>query len=307
MVGKTTLILVLVMIVAVSAATNLVQFQNTESMKTALVKLSQENNRLVSELNEANKTSTLVTGIIGARNNSSLASNATSPSSQVGTNESDATSQSITAVAVKATAVTDGFFQSVRYQGSIMDITVDIRNGGKGLILVNTEIPTGVDFQTSAKTAVKVAQSITSSDLSSKDIIFSITASGDARDLQAVDGGSAGAAMTTLLVLELEGVQKLNRTVLMTGTISPDGSIGPVGAVPEKAQAAGQYGAKLFLVPRGQGVYQSEECDEKRQGPIVYRTCRSEEKPLTNLTEKNFDMKVVEVKTVQEALTYFDS
>lgn len=42
-----------------------------------------------------------------------------------------------------------------------MDITVDIWDGGKGLVLVNTEVPTGVDFQTSARTAVKIAQLIT--------------------------------------------------------------------------------------------------------------------------------------------------
>jgi len=40
----------------------------------------------------------------------------------------------------------------------------------------------------------------------------------------------------------------------MTGTINSDGTIGPVGGVPEKAQAAGQYHAKIFLVPKGKGV-----------------------------------------------------
>lgn len=71
------------------------------------------------------------------------------------------TSESVTAVADKAVPMTEGFFQTVKYEGAIMDITVDIWDGGKGLVLVNTEVPTGVDFQTSARTAVKVAQLIT--------------------------------------------------------------------------------------------------------------------------------------------------
>jgi uncharacterized protein len=69
-------------------------------------------------------------------------------------------SQSIRAVAVRAKSETDGYFWTVRYQGTVMEIAVGIRDG-KGLVLVNTAIPTGVDFQSSARTAVKIAQSMT--------------------------------------------------------------------------------------------------------------------------------------------------
>ena len=73
--------------------------------------------------------------------------------------------------------------------------------------MVNTEVPTGVDFQTSATTAVKIAQSVTGvTDLNKKDVIFSIKSKGNnsaSNDLQAVDGPSAGAAMTVLLAAEL--------------------------------------------------------------------------------------------------------
>lgn len=118
-------------------------------------------------------------------------------------------------MAVKAVATTDGFFQTVRYEGAVMDIVVEIIENGQGRILVNTEVPTGVDFQSSAKIAVKVAQDLTGIRLSSKDVIFSITAKGNAEDLQAVDGGSAGAAMTILLMMsELQSKSNLNQTVL---------------------------------------------------------------------------------------------
>jgi hypothetical protein len=55
---------------------------------------------------------------------------------------------------------------------------------------------------------VKVAEDLTGVRLSSKDVVFSITAKGNAEDLQTVDGGSAGAAMTILLMMsELQSEQ----------------------------------------------------------------------------------------------------
>ena len=218
----------------------------------------------------------------------------------------DNTSRSITAVAVKQVIVTDGFFQRAQYQGLVMNITVDIKDG-RGLVLVNTEIPAGVDFQTSARTAVKVAQdTVPGADLSHKDVIFSITSGDRESELQAVDGPSAGAAMTLLLVSELRS-QNLDRSVLITGTIEPDGTVGQVGGVPEKALAAGQYGAKILLVPKGEAVYQAQTCQEHQQGPIVYRSCQQENKPLSPATEEKYGMKVVEVENISQALQYFKS
>jgi uncharacterized protein len=317
-----TIIIIMGIVVAGLAVANVFQYLKSDSLQQAVDQLQAKNKELNDSLRSANRTVTtigsppVVTGTIpslptspsqgparsgnSSNNNSNLTGKGTSSLTTT-------TSQSITAVAVKAVPVSDGFFQSIQYQGTAMDIAVDIRDGGKGLILVNTEVPTGVDFQTSAKTAVKVAQSITGADLSKKDIIFSISSRGnESSDLQAVDGPSAGAAMTTLLTSELQG-KELRSDVVMTGTINPDGTVGPVGGVPEKAQAAGQYGAKLFLVPQGQAIYTQQTCQQRTQGPFVYQTCQSEQKPLSDYTEKNYGMKVVEVKDVKEALNYFQS
>ena len=152
---------------------------------------------------------------------------------------------SISAVAVYPVTQGYGFFQTTSYNGTILKITVDVRDG-TGLVLANTAIPEGVDFQNSAKIAAQVAQNVTGVDLSKKDVIFSITT--DNQNLQAVDGGSAGGAMTVLLSSAILG-KSINNHVLMTGTIQSDGTIGPIGAVLEKAQAAANYGAKIFLVP----------------------------------------------------------
>jgi len=211
---------------------------------------------------------------------------------------------SISAVAVSPVIQSDGFFETTRYQGTVLKITVDVREG-TGLVLVNTAIPTGVDFQSSARTAANVAHTITGMDLSKKDVIFSISA-GNNQDLQAVDGGSAGGAMTVLLISDLLG-KNISNQVLMTGTIQSDGTIGPIGAAPEKADAAGQYGAKIFLVPQGQGVMPVQTCNQTREGPVIYQTCSTEEKSLSPAMESKYGMKVIEINNIQDALKYFNS
>jgi uncharacterized protein len=198
----------------------------------------------------------------------------------------------------------DGFFETTQYQGTVLKIMVDVRDG-TGLVLVNTALPTGVDFQTSARTAVSVSHQITGLDLSKKDVIFSISA-GNNQDLQAVDGGSAGGAMTVLLVSDLLG-KNLNNQVLMTGTIQADGTVGPIGAAAEQADAAGQYGAKIFLVPQGQGIMPVQSCTQTKQGPFIYQNCTTEEKSLSPEMESKYGMKVIEINTIQDALKYFNS
>jgi uncharacterized protein len=44
------------------------------------------------------------------------------------------------------------------------------------------------------------------------------------------------------------------KTIVMTGTINSDGTIGPVGGILEKATAAKNIGATTFLVPSGQST-----------------------------------------------------
>ena len=66
-------------------------------------------------------------------------------------------------------------------------------------------------------------------------------------------GPSAGAALTIATIAALKH-DSIRSDVVITGTINADGTIGQIGGVLEKAQAAKDIGAKLFLVPVGQGV-----------------------------------------------------
>jgi len=65
-----------------------------------------------------------------------------------------------------------------------------------------------------------------------------------------VGGPSAGLAFTLALLDQLTpGSLTGDRKVAVTGTISLDGSVGPVGGVVQKTEAAVSAGAKVFLVP----------------------------------------------------------
>ena len=40
--------------------------------------------------------------------------------------------------------------------------------------------------------------------------------------------------------------------ITMTGTINPDGTVGPVGGIPEKIAGTAKAGYKRILIPAGQ-------------------------------------------------------
>ncbi|MDB1089502.1 hypothetical protein PJ985_18235 [Streptomyces sp. ACA25] len=81
-------------------------------------------------------------------------------------------------------------------------------------------------------------------------------------ELANVGGPSAGLLFSLGIVELLDGDGEGGdltggRSVAGTGTIAPDGSVGAVGGVPLKTQAADRDGASVFLVPR-------QECGEAR-------------------------------------------
>lgn len=174
---------------------------------------------------------------------------------------------------------------------------------GDGKVLVNTEPITGADFQSAARAAVEAAKNLLDESLLGYDMIFSIKAP---FEIHEVDGPSAGALMSILLIGIVEG-KALNPYVSMTGTISPDGSIGPVGGIVEKARAAAEAGFKVFLIPEGQGTQVIYEEKVYRKGPfeIVFR-----EPKLINVSEYMWDeygIRVVEVDNLKDAYEFFKS
>jgi len=171
---------------------------------------------------------------------------------------------------------------------------------GEGRVLVNiNQLLFWVDTQDSIRTAKKVAENVTEIDASNVDIIYEIET-----NASIIEGPSAGAAMTIATIAALEN-KTINQSVMMTGTINHDGTIGPVGGIVAKAKASKDVGATLFLVPLGQAVqtyYKPEEyC--KKFGPITY--CTTEYKPERIDVAKEVGIQVKEVANIQEALKYF--
>ncbi|MBI5332777.1 MAG: hypothetical protein HZB65_04340 [Candidatus Aenigmarchaeota archaeon] len=178
---------------------------------------------------------------------------------------------------------------------------------GKGRILVNTNPFIEADTQFSAEMAVSYAMNYTNIEFNEYDTIVSFNMSGTDSRGQVVGGPSAGAALTIAAIAVLEN-KRVRNDVAATGTIEPDGYVGHVGGVFEKAAASGEAGMKIFLVPEGQGkfVYYEKNVTIERRGPFQVR--RVQYVPvnvdLSNYTMTEWNMATYEMTKVEDALAY---
>jgi uncharacterized protein len=190
----------------------------------------------------------------------------------------------------------------VEYRGHVMKADMELREG-EGRVLVNTVPKIGIDIQASARTAVLVAERETGVSLSKTDVILTITSR---EEVEIVDGPSAGAAITVALVATIMK-QDLDPGAFMTGTINSDGSVGPVGGVPEKALAAARNGSKIFYVPKGQGTV--VVLVPKTSHPFPGWTITTYEQEVRELEdyleEQGYSVTIEEVDTVEEAYSKF--
>ncbi len=186
-------------------------------------------------------------------------------------------------------------------EGSMINISVEIRSG-EGRVLVQTKPLMGTVFQDAANTAVYVAQKKTGVQLSDSDIIFSIESQ---KEVPSVDGPSAGALMTSLVVSAIEKTE-LRKDVTMTGTIDQDGHVGAIGGVIEKAKAAKESGKTLFLLPKENSkLVQYVEQTRNVAGMTVTRQV-----PRTTdarqYIEANIGISVEYVDNVDDVMSYAD-
>ena len=181
-------------------------------------------------------------------------------------------------------------YQIATETGTIMNISVEIEPG-LGRVLVQTVPLTGVDFQTAANTAVEVADQKTGFDLTKSDVVFSITSPSP---IQEVDGPSAGALMTLLMVSAMEK-RPVDQSLTLTGTINADGSVGAIGGVVAKAMAAKGAGKTLFLIPAA-----NQDIVPAQQGAAAGSAGANQPTDAKTYIENTVGISVQYVKTVDD-------
>jgi PDZ domain-containing protein len=84
-----------------------------------------------------------------------------------------------------------------------------------------------------------------------------------------VGGPSAGLAFTLGLIDELTpGELTGGQEVAATGTMSPDGTVGPIGGLEHKVDAVRHAGVKLFLVPDSQTPEEMARAQSRTKGEV---------------------------------------
>ncbi len=170
---------------------------------------------------------------------------------------------------------------------------------GSGHVYLETWPLAEVDMQASARLATQIAGEVTGKDMSKYDVFIQVRA-----DSPIIGGPSAGGTMTVGIIAALEG-WKVRDDVMMTGMINPDGTIGPVGGILEKAAAAASVGAKLFLIPEGQRIQMVQESEEKNIGGIIQITTRTRKVDVAQYAKERWGLEVKEVSDIYDAVYYF--
>jgi uncharacterized protein len=182
-------------------------------------------------------------------------------------------------------------------EGILLDATVIVQNG-TGHVFVDTSPYTQVDLQGSARIAAMVASDVLGIDQRAYDFYYIIDISSPI-----IGGPSAGGALTVATIAAAKN-WTLKPGVVMTGMINPDGSIGPVGGIPYKLEAAATKNTTLFLIPQGQSTVKVTNSTSSTRGPFVISQSRSETVDVVELGKKS-NVKVIEIGTIQDAVQAF--
>lgn len=182
--------------------------------------------------------------------------------------------------------------------GVIGTLYTTVKPGSGKILLDTSRILNYLDTQLSGRIAAKAASDYAKVNLSGMDITYTIKV-----NASLIEGPSAGSAMAVSVLLALEN--KTADNITMTGTINPDGTIGVVGSVLEKARVAKANGAVLFLVPKGQST--AEETVRARTCNRVNgaEVCRITYTAQTINISSALGIEVKEVRNIGEAYGYF--
>jgi len=190
------------------------------------------------------------------------------------------------------------------YVGVISTITVTIQNNGSGRVFVDTLPLTQIDMQGSARLAVKVASALVVNDdrcnesPDEYDYFFVVRTSSPI-----IGGPSAGAIMTAAVISLLEN-WTIDKSVVMTGMINPDGSIGSIGGIIQKIDAANAVGATRFLLPKGQGTYTETITEVVSDNGWTKIIPRQIIRNVSDYALNNYGIEVIEVEDINDVILY---
>jgi uncharacterized protein len=198
-------------------------------------------------------------------------------------------------------SVASMFMPAIDDEGKGVATVLDVQLlEGSGRALANIDkLLFWTDTQSSIRTARNVAQEVTGKDMSKYDLVYTIRA-----NASVIEGPSAGAALTIATIAALECVD-VNESIMITGTINHDGTIGPVGEITNKAKAAKYIGAQLFLVPLSQSTEVTYKSEEYCENIGWSELCTTEQVPKKVDVAQEAGIRVIEVKNISEALKYF--
>ena len=167
--------------------------------------------------------------------------------------------------------------------GTLTVFNLTITNGGTGAVKINGPLYVGNDTLYSARTAVNYASSYLGVNESMYNFTYTISDIGTN-----VSGPSAGLAFTLLAISAFQHRQ-LENNFTLTGTISSNGAVGPVGGVYDKASTAKANGMRFIIVPASPMFAGSSFT---LYGYIYY------------IINKSIGIPVVEVSNVSQAIPY---
>lgn len=129
------------------------------------------------------------------------------------------------------------------FVGSVLEIEAIIFSGreGKGTIRFNETA--GSMARDAVFNATAVIRTLTGEDMRDHDVHVNVVGGGR------IDGPSAGCATTLALYSAIKGIP-LRQDVAVTGEISIQGKVRPVGGIAEKIFGAKQAGVKTVLIPK---------------------------------------------------------
>lgn len=205
-------------------------------------------------------------------------------------------SESIERRQVKLWLPAVGQYENGTLFGVASSLEVVMQKPGSGRVYLSTQPLSELDMQGSARLAVETAASIAGQNTSDVDFFFSVRTSS-----VTIGGPSAGGAMAVAVVALLMNFT-VREDVVMTGMISPDGSIGPIGGLLQKVDAVASVNATAFLIPLGQSQVVVTRTETTRSGSIVTQRTYQETVDIAAYARDRYGIDVEEVADLYDAV-----